>query len=148
MGGDRAASLLGLLAAGAVIAGALRLGVGTLAGPDPGFFPLLGGCALGVVSGLLLVRAGSGRSAGGPSFRITGRQALLLGAMAAYVATLELLGDVLATTGLASLSLRAFGIRSWLAIGAAGAAVALGAHLVLVRVLGVNLPAGFLAYLG
>jgi hypothetical protein len=73
---------------------------------------------------------------------------LLLGAMAAYVVTLESLGDLLATAGLAGLSLRAFGVRSWPVIGTVGAAIALGMHLVLVRLLGVDLPAGLLAYLG
>jgi hypothetical protein len=33
-------------------------------------------------------------------------------------------------------------------IGTVGAAIALGMHLVLVRLLGVDLPAGLLAYLG
>lgn len=148
MGGDRAAGRLGVLAAGAVVAGALHLGTGTLARPDPGFFPLMGGLALGALSSLLLVRAG--RTDGIVTRRglVTGRQALLLGAMAAYAASVEILGDLVATAGLAAVSLRAFGVRSWLATVSVGAAVALVAHFVLGRMLGVSLPAGLLAGLG
>jgi hypothetical protein len=148
MRGDLIAGLLGLLAGSAVVAGALRLGAGTLTRPEPGFFPLLGGVTLGALSGLLLVQARLGRSTGTAPLGATGRQLLLLGGMALFTVTLEPLGDLLATAVLAGLSLRAFGVTSWLVVGASSAAVAAATHLVLVRGLGVDLPAGLLARLG
>jgi hypothetical protein len=144
MQGERGASLLGLIVAVVFVVGAVRLGTGTLTEPGPGFFPLLGGVALGLLSAALLVRARGDVTA----FGVTRRQAALLAGMVGYAATLDLLGDLVATSALAALSLRACGLRSWPAIGAGSAGLALAAHLLFVRVLGMDLPAGLLARLG
>lgn len=139
------AGALALLAIFAVTQ-ALRLEVGSLARPGPGFFPLVLSAALAVVAAALLVR--SRRAKDGPPIprepTARGRLAATAGALAAYVLLFERLGFVLATVGMLAFLFAALGRYRWpIAVGAA-VVVTLAAWVLFDTWLHVRLPAGVL----
>ena len=148
MKGDIVGSLLGALTGIAVVVGAIKLRVGTPTSPQPGFFPFLGGVALVVLSVILLVQAWRGRSTGTEAFGEVRRPAILVVGMGVYVAILDPLGYVLATSLIAALILRVLGVTSWRALGMASIALSVGTYVLFDRLLGIELPAGVLEFLG
>jgi hypothetical protein len=125
---------------------ALRLEVGSLARPGPGFFPLVLGAALAVVAGALLVR--SRRADDAPPIpreaTARGRLAATVGALAAYVVLFERLGFVLATVGMLAFLFAALGRYRWpVAVGTA-LVVTLAAWVLFDTWLHVRLPTGAL----
>jgi putative tricarboxylic transport membrane protein len=139
--------LLGVLGVAAV-AGAVGLRIGTPLRPQPGFFPFLGACALSLLSATLMLQAWLGRSTGSEAFGEVGRPATLVAGMAVYVGVLEPLGYVPATLLLAGLILRVLRVTSWRAVAVSSAALSIGTYLLFRRVLGIDLPAGLVTFLG
>jgi putative tricarboxylic transport membrane protein len=139
------------VAAGAVLvlaAVALRqagqLPFGTIRDPGPGFLPWCTGMTLGLLAVVLLAQALAARPlapAVGRGRRVR-RVAWLVGALGAYVASLEPLGYALSTFLLVLFLLRVVDPHRWmLALGVAAVA-AVGSYLVFALWLGVPLPPG------
>jgi putative tricarboxylic transport membrane protein len=147
MKGDIVASLVGALAGIGVVTASLTLSIGTLSKPQPGLFPLLGGVGLFILSSILLVQTWRGRSTGTEAFGELRRPASLVAAMGVYVAILDPVGYVLATALIAGIVLRVLGVTSWRAVGVGSVALSAGTYLLFARVLGIELPAGMLAFL-
>lgn len=148
MKGDIIGGVLGVLVGIVVVAGAIQLRTGTPTSPQPGFFPFLGGVAVVVLSSILLVQAGLGWSTGGEAFGEVRRPAILIASLAVYVAILDPVGYVLATTPIAGVILRVLGVTSWRVLGMGSVALSVGTYLLFARVLGIDLPAGLLEFLG
>src|ERR671930_1982326 len=118
MNRDSIAGAVGIVAGAAVLAGAVALRIGTPTEPGPGFFPLIGGMALIAPSAALLVQARLARSSGGEAFGEIRRPAMLVAALALYVAILEPLGFVAATVLATAAVLRLLGVTSWIRLTA------------------------------
>ena len=124
------------------LAGAVRLDVGGITRPGPGFFPLVLSLGLLIVSGVLLAGAARGREAAtGPLLGAKpARLAATLGALIAYVLLFERLGFVTATTALLAFLFGALGRYRWpVALGGA-LVIAFVARVVFDRWLQVRLP--------
>ena len=131
-----------------VVLGAFRLHIGTPLHPQPGFFPFLGGSALTLLSGILLVQAALGRSTGSEAFGKVGPPAIVVAGMGVYVAILDPVGYVPATMLIAGLILRVLGVRSWRALGLASVVLAVSTYFLFARMLGIDLPVGVLGIFG
>jgi putative tricarboxylic transport membrane protein len=145
---DLLAGLLLALVGLGVVLGAIRLHIGTPLHPQPGFFPVLGGAALALLAVILMVQAALGRSTGTEAFGRLGPPAIMVVGMGVYVAILEPLGYVPATMLIAAVILRVLGVSSWRVLGVASLALSVGTYLLFARVLGIDLPAGVLEFLG
>jgi putative tricarboxylic transport membrane protein len=145
--GDLRASLIFLALGVGVCFEASRLGFGSVQGPEPGFFPWLGGLALAGLSLGLFSQAWRGR---GPAASPTGewtRPAMLLAALVLYVPLLEPVGYPVATAGLTIVALRILETRRWSVTVGVSVVLAVGSFLLFRRGLGVGLPAGILGFL-
>jgi putative tricarboxylic transport membrane protein len=128
-----------------------RLGFGSIHAPEPGFFPWLGGLALSGLSLVLFAQAWRGRGTASPGKPQRGewtRPTILTGALLLYVPLLEPVGYPVATTALCVVALWILGARRWSVTLCVSAGLAAGSFLLFRRVLGVELPAGILAFLG
>lgn len=146
--GDLIGSILFALAGIGIVAESLRLKVGKLTDPQPGFFPFVSGVVLIVLSLVLLAYRWSTpsnevRSPG--NFR---GPAILIVGMAVYVGILDSAGYVLSTVFIGTLILRVLGIRSWRVLGGVGIGLSIGTYLLFSRLLGIELPPGILTFLG
>jgi putative tricarboxylic transport membrane protein len=139
--------LLALVGIGVVI-GAIRLHIGTPLHPQPGFFPFLGGSALTLLTAILLFQAALGRSTGSEAFGKVGPPAIMVAGMGVYVAILEPVGYVPATMLISGVILRVLGVRSWRVLGLVSPFLSVGTYFLFARVLGIDLPAGVLEFLG
>ena len=131
-------------AGGGVIVAAVGLRIGTATQPQPGFFPLLGGGLLVVLSTVLFVQAWRGRTAS-VVFGDLRRPAGLLGGLVLYVAVLNPLGYVIATTVLAAVVLWIMDTRSGWQIVGGSLALSVGTYFLFARLLSMPLPGGVLA---
>jgi putative tricarboxylic transport membrane protein len=145
---DLLAGLLLALVGLGVALGAIRLHIGTPLHPQPGFFPFLGAAALAFLAVILVVQAALGRSTGTEAFGRLGPPAILVVGMGVYVAILEPLGYVPGTILIAAIILRVLGVRSWRVLGVTSLALSVGTYLLFARLLGIDLPAGILQFLG
>lgn len=125
-----------------------RLGFGSVLAPEPGFFPWFGGLALVGLSLGLLAQGWRGRGAVLSPTGARSRPAILLAALALYVPLLEPVGYPVATAALGVVVLRTLETRRWSVALGVSAALAVGTFVLFRRVLGVELPAGVLAFLG
>jgi putative tricarboxylic transport membrane protein len=128
-----------------------RLGFGSIRAPEPGFFPWLGGLALSGLSLGLFAQAWRGRGTRSPGKlqrNEWARPVILTGVLLLYVPILEPVGYPIATTVLCVMALWILGARRWSITLCVSAALAVGSFLLFRRVLGVELPAGILAFLG
>jgi putative tricarboxylic transport membrane protein len=144
---DMVAGVL-LIAIGiAVSLWAIRLQVGTLLRPLPGFFPLLVGSGIVALSVILFFRGWRG---GGKAPRPYGdwqRPAIMVAGLAVYALILAPVGYILSTIFIAAVTLRVLGLRSWKVIGLSSVVLSVTVYLVFTRLLDVQLPAGFLSFL-
>jgi putative tricarboxylic transport membrane protein len=148
MKADIIGGALGVFVGIAVVGGALQLRIGTPTNPQPGFFPFLGGIAVAVLSGILIVQALMGGSVGGEPLGDVRRPAILVGSLAVYVAVLDPVGYVPATMLLTGTILRVLGVTSWRIVSVAGVALSVGTYVLFARLLDIDLPAGLLKALG
>jgi putative tricarboxylic transport membrane protein len=151
------AGVLALLALFALLE-SMRLHVGAVTRPGPGFFPLVLSLALGTVALALIVAArrardgappapGAGAEARGTAMIARadlGRLLATVVALAVYVAVFERLGFVLATVGFLAFLFGALGRYPWPVAVGAGVVVTLAAWLIFDTWLGVRLPPGML----
>ena len=149
---DIIGSVLLILVGIGVIVESIRLKVGHSYKPRPGFFPFLGGFLMIALSLVLLAQGWLGR---GKSFQ-QGREAygellrplILIVSMGAYTVVLESVGYVLPTIVIAGVILRVLGVKSWKIIGLASVSLSVGTYVLFGRILGIDLPAGCLSFLG
>jgi putative tricarboxylic transport membrane protein len=145
---DMIGGVLLILAGIGVILYSIRLQVGTILSPLPGFFPFLVGFMIIVLSLILLIQGFLGRSKAPQPFGNWQRPSTMVACMSAYAAILEPLGYVLSTIFIAAITLRILGVMSWKVISLSSLILSVGAYFLFTRMLGVELPAGILPFLG
>ena len=144
--GEMWAGLFFLLLGVAVIVGSVRMPLGTPLDPQPGFFPLLAGIFLSVLSVVHLVLAFLKRkkSLKMQALGAVWRPAFLIAGLFIYTFILDPLGYVIATIFLSVIILRILESRSWWKLSAISLASSVGTFVLFDRILGVTLPLGVL----
>jgi putative tricarboxylic transport membrane protein len=143
---DMIGSVLLILTGIGVIVWSIRLQVGTLLKPLPGFFPLVVGLLLIGLSLILLVEGWQGRGKAPQAFGEWRPPSILVVSLGVYALILDPLGYVLATIFIAAVTLRILGITSWKAVIRSSLILSVGVYLLFSRLLGVELPAGILPF--
>jgi putative tricarboxylic transport membrane protein len=142
--GDLFASLFFIALGIGVTVGAIRLGLGKIVEPEPGFFPFLSGVALTVLSLILFIQALVGRCA---VIRASGRlwrpAAIVMG-LIVYVLIFDIAGYIVATILLSVVVLRVLEPRTKWIFAVVSLVLAVGSYLLFDRLLGVLLPRGIL----
>jgi len=136
--------LLFLVGMGAII-GAVRLHVGSPTEPQPGFFPLLAGISLIVLSSIIFFQEWLGYGQKKEAFGEVRRPALLLAVLIVLVAVLDRLGYVIGTFIASGLILRILDVKSWRVLIITSLGLSIGTYLLFDRLLGIDLPRGMLA---
>jgi putative tricarboxylic transport membrane protein len=136
-----------LVSLGAMIGG-VQLHVGTPTDPQPGFFPFVGGLVVMIFSTIILVQGWLGRTKRKTAFGELGRPALLLGVLVLLVAILDRVGYVIGTFVASGLILRVLGVKSWRVLVLTSLCLSIGTYILFDKLLGVELPVGFLARFG
>ncbi len=127
---------------------AIKLDLGRITAPGPGFFPFLGTLLLTSVSILLLIAALRGRSSGSSRFAgVWTRPAVMFVGTLVYVAVINYTGFMVATFFLSLLVLRVLGKRNWWSDLAVSLFLAVGAYVLFSTLLEVPLPKGLLVRL-
>lgn len=143
--------LLILLGAGVVIE-SIRLKLGTPLMPQPGFFPFIGGCLLIGLALVLLVQSLRRRDEttreSGDATGTLRKPVILIASLSVYTALIGPLGYVLPTIILVAVVLRVLGVTSWKILTLASLGMSVGAYVLFGRILGIDLPAGVLPFLG
>ena len=150
--GDVIGSVVLLLIGTGVVIGSIRLKVGTLLMPQPGFFPFLGGLLLIGLSLVVLIQGWLNRGTEPrqprESFGEWRRPLILVVSLSLYTVVLEALGYVLPTILLATIILRVLGVTSWKVLVLASGGMSVGTYYLFGRLLGIELPAGVLPFFG
>lgn len=136
-----------LVSLGAMIGG-VRLRVGTPTDPQPGFFPFVGGLVVMIFSAIILIQGWLGRTKRKTAFGELGRPALLLGVLVLLVGILDRVGYVIGTLVASGLILRILGVKSWRVLIITSLSLSIGTYILFDKLLGVELPVGFLARFG
>lgn len=145
---DVMASVLLIMIGIAVIVWAFRLQVGTLLRPLAGFFPLLVGITIIVLSLILLFRGWLGRGEAPQPFGRWQKPVVMLAALFVYAVLLEPLGYIPSTIFIAAVTLRILGVMSLKLITLSSVVLSVFVYFLFTRLLGVELPAGVLSFLG
>lgn len=124
---------------------AIQLRIGTATEPQPGFFPFLGGITITILSGILLVQAWRGKSAGAQSFGNLRRPSLLILGLFFYIFLFNPLGYIISTTLLAAIVLYILETRPWWVLAGVSLSLSIGTFLLFDRLLSMSLPKGILA---
>jgi putative tricarboxylic transport membrane protein len=127
------------------ILGGIKLHLGNISEPQPGFFPFWGGVALAVLCGIHLFQAWSGRTQRAETFGAVWRPLTMMMGLVLYVTFLNSLGYLLATIILSVVLLRVLGTRRVWSLALAALIMALGSYILFDRLLNVTLPAGILS---
>lgn len=139
--------LLFLVGIGAII-GAIQLRVGLPTEPQPGFFPFVGGIVLVILSAIIFVQGWLKSDGERVVFGEVGRPALILAVMVALIAVLERVGYVICTLIASGLILRILSVKSWRVLIITSLCVSMGTYILFDKLLGIDLPVGFLSRLG
>ncbi len=130
-----------------VIIWSIRLQVGTLLRPLSGFFPLLVGFMIIVLSLILFVRGWLGRGKAPQAFGNWQRPTIMVAGLAIYAVVLDPLGYIPSTIFISAVALRILEVRSWKVISLSSLVLSVTVYFLFTRVLGVELPAGILTFL-
>ena len=149
---DIIASILLILAGMAVSIESIRLKVGTFSAPEPGFYPFFVGLLLMGIAFVLLVQS-CRDAATRPSSPMMPcgdlrRPMILLSSMGVYTALMNPIGYVLPTVLVAAVVLRITGVTSWKVVGLISVGLSVGTYVLFSRILGIDLPAGVLSFIG
>lgn len=142
---DILASLIFLLIGIFVTIKGIGLGVGALQEPQPGFFLLVSGGILTILSAIFLVCACLGHSKGIEAFGELRRPIILIMGLAVYTMILDLTGYIIATIILSLIIQYILGTRQLWKLAAHSLIVSLGTYFMFDRLLGLSLPSGILA---
>jgi hypothetical protein len=127
-----------------VALGGMRLGLGTLAEPGPGVYPVVLGVALGALAAWLavstLVRP---PQAPPPDTGRSGQLAMTITTLALYILLLPVAGSAVTTVAFLAALFRIGGMAQWSRIVALSLAFGLGAHFTC-NFIGIALPTGAL----
>ena len=145
---DTIASILLILTGIGVIIGSIRLQVGTLSTPLPGFFPFLVGFTIVALSIILLIQGKLGVGKKYPSFRNWQRPLVMLAGLGIYTGVLVPVGYILSTIFLVVLTLRVIGLSSWKTISMTSLILPVVVYFFFTRLMDVELPGGILRFLG
>ena len=149
---DIIASILLILVGMAVSIEAIRLKVGTFSQPEPGFYPFFVGLLLMGIAFVLLVQSWRGRATASPQGDEANgdlrRPMILLASMGVYTALMDPIGYVLPTILVGAVVLRITGVTSWKKIGLISVGLSVGTYVLFSRILGIDLPAGVLSFIG
>ena len=143
--GDILVGIVFLFIATVFTVGGIRLQIGSPTEPQPGFFPFLGGITLIILAGILLFQAWQGKSSGTQAFGKLWGPLILTAGLVAYVAALEIVGYIIATTMLSAIVLRILGTKSFWVMSAISLILGVGSYFIFDALLGVPLPVGVLA---
>jgi putative tricarboxylic transport membrane protein len=128
--------------------GSVSLRIGSPTEPQSGFFPFAGSMLLFVFSLVIILQGLWGprkeRDTGGE----IRRPAALVLVMIALVAALNPLGYVVSTFIASGFILRIMGVKSWRKLVITGLCLSVGTYILFDKLLGVDLPVGFLARFG
>jgi putative tricarboxylic transport membrane protein len=144
---DMIGSVLLILIGIGVIIWSIRLQVGTIRTPLPGFFPFLVGFMIIVLSLILFVQGWLGRGKAPQAFGNWQRPSIIVAGVAIYTVILEPLGYILSTLFISVVTLRTLGVMSWKVISLGSLVLSVTVYFLFTRVLGVELPAGILIFL-
>lgn len=149
---DIIASVLLILVGMAVSIESIRLKMGTFLLPEPGFYPFFVGLLLMGMAIVLLVQSclGRGDASQQPQNTIGDlrRPAILLSSLGVYTALMNPLGYVLPTVLIAAVVLRIAGVTSWKVVSLISVGLSVGTYVFFSRILGIDLPAGVLSFIG
>lgn len=76
------------------------------------------------------------------------RPMILLSSMGVYTALMNPIGYVLPTVLVAAVVLRITGVTSWKVVGLISVGLSVGTYVLFSRILGIDLPAGVLSFIG
>ncbi len=148
---DFVSSLFFLFIGLVFVGGGLKMGLGPLNAPGPGFFPAVIGGVFSLLSGALFVTAC--RRKGGGQTESFWRQRgswvkilLCLLALVFYMLFLDYLGYLLTTAVLLFFLTKAVGKKGWAASIFVAILVSLGSYLMFRKGLGVLLPGGWIHF--
>jgi len=127
-----------------VMVQAIGLGIGTATDPKPGFFPLLGGFGLTIISTILVVRSLGKHNIELKEFGDFWRPLVLVLGLGIYILTLDILGYIIATVILSAIVLHLMDTKPWWVLLGISLGLALASFLLFDRLLGVILPKGTL----
>lgn len=146
---DRASSLFWMVVALGICFGSLRLGLGHLHRPGPGFFSFLAGSALCILSVSLFLRSCKARGSSGerkgallPGLHGTLKIVYVIIALVLYAIGMNYIGFFFATILFLGFLLRGIGRQRWSTVGIISILGALTCWLVFRYWLDVQLPGG------
>jgi putative tricarboxylic transport membrane protein len=150
-GADQIAGVIMLVFSLAVVEGGRRMPPSNTFGPGAGFLPICLGIVMGLLSVLLLLSASRQSSDAVGRSPFPDRRAMLaigatVGAMAAFILLMELLGFLLATTLLSAFLLGVVERERWLTTAFVAVGNAVGLYVVFQLLLGVSLPKNLLGF--
>jgi hypothetical protein len=128
----------------AVIVWSFRLQIGTIQEPQPGFFPLVVGSLIVVLSLVLAVRGWLGRGDAVQAFHGWRRPSIMVVSLALYAAALEPMGYIPSTVFISVIAFRILGLISWVVSVLSSVALSVICYVLFVHLLGVELPAGIM----
>jgi putative tricarboxylic transport membrane protein len=149
---EKSSILFLLVLAAAILCASLKLGLGKLREPGPGFFPFLGGAVLFLASAVRLLldlldpgvkEEQAERLFAGTRWR---KVLVVIIALAVYAWVLETAGFILCTFFLMLLLLRAVEPKSWRITLIQSAAITLVSYVVFEKGLAVGFPKGILGF--
>jgi hypothetical protein len=140
----------GILCALGIAAGiqSIALRIGSPTEPQPGFFPFVGSMLLLFFSVIIIVQGCLGAEQERRPHGNVWRPLPLVVALAILAPTMDLLGYVASTFIPAALILRIMGVRSWRVTVITGLCLSVGTYLLFDKLLGVELPVGYLSRIG
>lgn len=128
--------------------GSVSLRIGSPTEPQSGFFPFAGSILLFVFSVVIILQGLLGPQKEREAAGEAGRPTALVLVMTVLVAALNPLGYVVSTFIASGFILRIMGVKSWRVLIITGLCLSVGTYLLFDKLLGVDLPVGFLARFG
>jgi putative tricarboxylic transport membrane protein len=128
--------------------GSVSLRIGSPTEPQSGFFPFAGSMLLFVFSVVIILQGLLGPQKEREAAGKAGRPTALVLVMTVLVAALNPLGYVVSTFIASGFILRIMGVKSWRVLIITGLCLSVGTYLLFDKLLGVDLPVGFLARFG
>ena len=128
--------------------GAIFLKVGTLTEPQPGFFPFGGSLILFLFSGIIIFQGLLREEKVQDAIADHWRPAALVSVLMVLVAVLSTVGYVFSTFIASLFILWIMRVRSWQVLIVTSLCLSIGTFLLFDKLLGVDLPVGFLVRIG